>query len=855
MKKKFLALVMVVCLLGVSVVSGTLAYFTDTAEATNVFTVGNVDITLTEVHDVLDGGPEGNPIVGKSVKTATGVTYSNIMPTNYMKKNVIVTNEENPAYVRVVVVLNNADIMNTGIDGWFEAKFAENGNSYTLDGVTYQDSEDLLEKVYDDVFAGWGLTYKHNNADYPAGKDARFVITDAEKPSPLVIDVDTTRTIGTEYYEFGLNNMFGKDNVVQYNPDIPYHSSNVSDGYYSKALNPYEIAFVYYIAMDKGDSVTLFDGLYCPDYFEQENAAFFNNLQIKVYADAIQQEGFTNEDGTPDVTGAFTALNDAHPMTAVRGGDIDKDPTEIIVNNGVETATAEEVLAALAEGKSAILTDDVNLDDAPITIKNSKSVIDLNGHKLTGTSTSSTTSNLIKVNAGAELAIVNGTVSFKATKPDTDWDPEGFPGYANNTLSVSGKLVVKNATIENQTPKGGASYAIDCYPGADVVIEDGAVINGYDKVAIRMFANSNTVPTNVTINGGTIEGHRAIWVQLPGSDPAKAMMANLTITGGKLISNDTEYNDAIYVYSYGNSREKTNVTITGGTFLGDVEFGGGQSKTPRENVIITGGTFTGDVGFYTGEPAPNDWEDYNFDSVPGNNDIETPVAAGNATELSNAISSGASDVLLTTPGTYTLSTGGKEVDVNITGTKDTVIDLTNATGVNGSDITLNGVTVKTASENYKGFQQSGNIEYNDVTFEGSTFLYGEKVVFNECTFNLTSNYIWTYGAEEVEFNKCVFNTDGKAILIYKEAGVFSGTVTVKDCTFNATAPGYAGGFTQQSCAAVEIDSSLIGGTYTVNFEGNNIVDEDFCGLVRIKKGADRNNVILSGAVNTPVVSD
>ncbi|MDY5564655.1 MAG: TasA family protein [Candidatus Limivicinus sp.] len=48
MKKKITAIALVVCLVAVAVVGGSLAYFTDTDKATNTFTVGNVDITLTE---------------------------------------------------------------------------------------------------------------------------------------------------------------------------------------------------------------------------------------------------------------------------------------------------------------------------------------------------------------------------------------------------------------------------------------------------------------------------------------------------------------------------------------------------------------------------------------------------------------------------------------------------------------------------------------------------------------------------------------------------------------------------------------------------------------------------------------
>ena len=50
MKKKITAIALVVCLVAVAVVGGSLAYFTDTDDATNTFTVGKVDITLTETN-------------------------------------------------------------------------------------------------------------------------------------------------------------------------------------------------------------------------------------------------------------------------------------------------------------------------------------------------------------------------------------------------------------------------------------------------------------------------------------------------------------------------------------------------------------------------------------------------------------------------------------------------------------------------------------------------------------------------------------------------------------------------------------------------------------------------------------
>ena len=178
-------------------------------------------------------------------------------------------------------------------------------------------------------------------------------------------------------------------------------------------------------------------------------------------------------------------------------------------------------------------------------------------------------------------------------------------------------------------------------------------------------------------------------------------------------------------------------------------------------------------------------------------------------------------------------TAGGQTVINNEGT----IDLSGTPGLNGGDVVINGGTITTKNENYTGLQHAGEVTYNGVTFNGGTFLYGEKVVFNNCTFNLTSNYIWTYGAEVVEFNNCTFNTDGKAILFYQEGSNVDQVLLVKDCTFNATKTAQT--WNGIAIAAVSIDGSLPNGgtgTFTVNFEGNNVVDPDFNGLWQIKAG-------------------
>jgi len=128
MKKKIMSLCLIVCLLAVAVIGGTLAYFTDTDDATNEFTVGNVNIELYEsqYHRGSPTGPlsiTGQPaelsddaiVAGDEAYRDTYLPEQKLLPMNLSNqnsqeaweacavgKNAYVKNEGNSdAYVRV----------------------------------------------------------------------------------------------------------------------------------------------------------------------------------------------------------------------------------------------------------------------------------------------------------------------------------------------------------------------------------------------------------------------------------------------------------------------------------------------------------------------------------------------------------------------------------------------------------------------------------------------------------------------------------------------------------------------------------------------------------------------------------
>lgn len=112
-KKSIVSIVVAVCLAAVAVVGATLAYFTDTTqEVVNTFTVGNVDIDLTE--------PNWNPDNGK-----------NLYPGAEVPKNPMITNTgEGDGYI----VMKVAGMDTMAAQGFLAVYDAANWDLVDADG-------------------------------------------------------------------------------------------------------------------------------------------------------------------------------------------------------------------------------------------------------------------------------------------------------------------------------------------------------------------------------------------------------------------------------------------------------------------------------------------------------------------------------------------------------------------------------------------------------------------------------------------------------------------------------------------------------------------------------------------------
>ena len=514
MKKKIIALVLALALIGVSAVSGTLAYLTDTDQGVNVFTVGNIDIELTEDVDVLDAA--GNSIPDRVVKFGdSSAVFTNIMPTNYIKNEVTVTNVgKNDAYVRVAVILNNHLALRAAVNKYYEAL-----------GKTPAE----IEAVYDYIFDGWGVQYIDDGDGAVQGGNANVVnnmsASITEWDATKFIAVDSYRTTaetgnGAEidgyellYYD---GNTFGDKRV--------YSGSSKADSY-GAIMNGYETMYVFFMHLEGGEGQTLFKGLNVPEYFDNDQIKYFENLKIEVYADAIQAEGFA------DAETAFKTLAAEHPLGSIErlnGDDMIKDLENFEKDGYAFIKTAEDFTAALdavATGEVAkiVLADDIDLDAAVgadgkaaslLTVPTGKkATIDLNGNTITYDAAPTANGNYKVFTVNGDLTIVGGgTVEVNHTGVNMGW------GALSAAISIEGGTLTLGEGV-SVIHNGGTdmAYAVDVNStlGETTLNINGATLKS-PYIGIRLFNNHRTETATVNLNSGVVEGgSRDIWAQNP----------------------------------------------------------------------------------------------------------------------------------------------------------------------------------------------------------------------------------------------------------------------------------------------------------------------------------------------------
>ena len=164
MKKKIVAIALCALLLAIAAVGATLAYFTDTKEVTNTFTVGNVKIELLEskLHRVEDNATDEDILAdAKQYQDYLAEAGKNILPGVLVNKAPYIRNTgSSNAYVRLrlLVPVSVLDLITyEATIGAYEEAIAQpvQLENVTIDGVEYAQ----YAFVYNKALAPEEMTY------------------------------------------------------------------------------------------------------------------------------------------------------------------------------------------------------------------------------------------------------------------------------------------------------------------------------------------------------------------------------------------------------------------------------------------------------------------------------------------------------------------------------------------------------------------------------------------------------------------------------------------------------------------------------------------------------------------------
>lgn len=163
MKKKILALSIVLCLAITAIAGATLAYFTDDEQATNTMVIGNVEINIEENVKVKD--EDGNWVYDEFVDdeftlypVANATVYKDLNAHyNKIVRTYNTSSSEDAAYIRTIILFEKNDLLDEkfegdpcecGIPGLHFAYVSEAGSAACTDGKLSRGSKtELLDEV------------------------------------------------------------------------------------------------------------------------------------------------------------------------------------------------------------------------------------------------------------------------------------------------------------------------------------------------------------------------------------------------------------------------------------------------------------------------------------------------------------------------------------------------------------------------------------------------------------------------------------------------------------------------------------------------------------------------------------
>lgn len=221
MKKKILALVLCVALAAVAIVGGTLAYFTDTDDKTNTFTMGKVDITLTEPNYKPDSDEKLKVFPGESYAKDPTITVASDSEECWLVATVTISNfadlkklyEKDTTGVKQdwgLSLAGNGKMVSGGLAGYSAVPKTENDTAGTM--LSDGDGKEVAFLTYENSETDDTITYTFYFKNPHKAGDTETLFTTVKIPSIIDNgDISEDLTITVEAYAIqktGFNDVY-----------------------------------------------------------------------------------------------------------------------------------------------------------------------------------------------------------------------------------------------------------------------------------------------------------------------------------------------------------------------------------------------------------------------------------------------------------------------------------------------------------------------------------------------------------------------------------------------------------------------------------------------------------------------
>lgn len=217
-----------------------------------------------------------------------------------------------------------------------------------------------------------------------------------------------------------------------------------------------------------------------PEATNEDVAKYGDTYEVLVFSQAIQTAGFATSDDAWKADGSFgEAKVENHPWKE----------TALVT-------TAEELATALAAGKYAVLTEDIDMEvtETGFTVaKGVTATLDLNGYDIIATSTYSEGVQLFSVSGNLDI-VGDGTISL--TSDDFGWTTS-YRYCAINVRETGVVTLGEGVEVVCEASKDGSygmSYAVDIYTTGTLNVNGASLHSNY--IAVRCFYGNSVVNVN-----------------------------------------------------------------------------------------------------------------------------------------------------------------------------------------------------------------------------------------------------------------------------------------------------------------------------------------------------------------------